>query len=144
MLFRSGILEKLRQNYPYAGSRQARLTARMEMIQGLLDSGILPEWMILDVIPVIPPVWRPVRMNDDGEIDPGPLNHFYAKIVQRNQILREAMEEKEEAVIILQKKRMLQAAVDMLFNNEQCLFQIGRAHGCTPVQSVKLVCRLLL
>ncbi len=100
-------------------SKQVRkkLTKRMKLIEGFLQSGSRPEWMIIDVLPVIPPDLRPLVPLEGGRFATSDLNDLYRRVINRNNRLRNLLQLKTPDVIIRNEKRMLQEAVDALFDN---------------------------
>ena len=97
--------------------KKKKLVKRLKLIEDFIDSGNKPEWMILDVIPVIPPEIRPLVMLDGGRFATSDLNELYRRVINRNNRLRRLMELKAPDIIIRNEKRMLQEAVDALFDN---------------------------
>lgn len=102
-----------------------KLAKRLKIINGFIQSGARPEWMILEVIPVIPPDLRPLIPLEGGRFATSDLNDLYRRVINRNNRLRNLLQLKTPDVIIHNEKRMLQEAVDALFDN-------GR-HGTRPV-----------
>ena len=96
------------------------ITKRLKMIEALRESGNQPEWMVLDVIPVIPPDLRPLVLLDSGNFATSDLNDLYRRIMNRNNRLKKLVDLNAPEVIIRNEKRMLQAAVDALFDNGRC------------------------
>ncbi len=94
-----------------------RLTKRLRVVESFRKSGNKPEWMILDVIPVIPPELRPLVPLDGGRFATSDLNDLYRRVINRNNRLKRLMELKAPGIIIRNEKRMLQEAVDALFDN---------------------------
>ncbi|MEK6713421.1 MAG: DNA-directed RNA polymerase subunit beta' [Nitrospirota bacterium] len=94
-----------------------KLSKRLKIIDSFRKSGNKPEWMILDVIPVIPPELRPLVPLDGGRFATSDLNDLYRRVINRNNRLKKLMELKAPGVIIRNEKRMLQEAVDALFDN---------------------------
>src|SRR5512144_413764 len=94
-----------------------KLTKRLKVIEAFRKSGNRPEWMILDVIPVIPPELRPLVPLEGGRFATSDLNDLYRRVINRNNRLRRLEELKAPSVIIRNEKRMLQEAVDALFDN---------------------------
>jgi DNA-directed RNA polymerase subunit beta' len=93
---------------------------RLKMVDMLLDSGNKPEWMILDVIPVIPPDLRPLVQLESGNFATSDLNDLYRRLINRNNRLKKLLELNAPEVIIRNEKRMLQQSVDALFDNNRC------------------------
>src|SRR5512146_2634564 len=94
-----------------------KLTKRLKVIEAFRKSGNKPDWMILDVIPVIPPELRPLVPLEGGRFATSDLNDLYRRVINRNNRLRRLEELKAPSVIIRNEKRMLQEAVDALFDN---------------------------
>ena len=101
------------------GSSQKKVRAikRLEVIEAFRTSGARPEWMILDVVPVIPPDLRPMVQLDGGRFATSDLNDLYRRVINRNNRLRKLMELGAPDIIIRNEKRMLQEAVDALIDN---------------------------
>ncbi|MFP4490985.1 MAG: DNA-directed RNA polymerase subunit beta' [Spirochaetaceae bacterium] len=96
-----------------------RLLKRIEIVENFRDSGNRPEWMILDVIPVIPPELRPMVQLDGGRFATSDLNDLYRRVINRNNRLKRLMSLNAPDIIIRNEKRMLQEAVDALFDNSK-------------------------
>jgi len=94
-----------------------KLTKRLKVVEAFKNSGNRPEWMILDIIPVLPPELRPLVPLDVGRFASSDLNDLYRRVINRNNRLKRLMELKAPGVIIRNEKRMLQEAVDTLFDN---------------------------
>src|SRR5574338_173448 len=94
-----------------------KIIKRLKVVESFLESGNRPEWMILDVIPVIPPELRPLVPLDGGRFATSDLNDLYRRVINRNNRLKKLIELKAPDVIIRNEKRMLQEAVDALFDN---------------------------
>lgn len=94
-----------------------RLTKRLRVVEAFRKSGNRPEWMIMDVIPVLPPDLRPLVPLEGGRFATSDLNDLYRRVINRNNRLKRLMELKAPSVIIKNEKRMLQEAVDALFDN---------------------------
>ena len=114
--------EKLRKDLDETGSRQKAkdLTNRLKIVESIRDSDNKPEWMVLDVIPVIPPDLRPLVLLDSGNFATSDLNDLYRRIINRNNRLRKLVDLNAPEVIIRNEKRMLQQSVDALFDNNRC------------------------
>ncbi len=97
--------------------KKARIVKRLEIIDAFINSGNRPEWMILDVIPVIPPDLRPMVQLDGGRFATSDLNDLYRRVINRNNRLSRLLELGAPDIIIRNEKRMLQEAVDALINN---------------------------
>src|ERR671926_839566 len=94
-----------------------KLMKRLKIIEAFLQSGNKPEWMILTVVPVIPPDLRPLVPLDGGRFATSDLNDLYRRVINRNNRLKRLMELKAPDIIVRNEKRMLQEAVDALFDN---------------------------
>ena len=114
--------DKLRVDMAETGSKQKRkdLTNRLKIVEAIRDSDNKPEWMVLDVIPVIPPDLRPLVLLDSGNFATSDLNDLYRRIINRNNRLRKLVDLNAPEVIIRNEKRMLQQSVDALFDNNRC------------------------
>jgi DNA-directed RNA polymerase subunit beta' len=99
------------------GQRQARAVKRLKVTSAFLRSGNRPEWMILDVIPVIPPELRPMVQLDGGRFATSDLNDLYRRVINRNNRLKRLLDLQAPDIIVNNEKRMLQEAVDALFDN---------------------------
>ena len=96
-----------------------RLLKRIEVVENFRDSGNRPEWMILSIIPVIPPELRPMVQLDGGRFATSDLNDLYRRVINRNNRLKRLMALNAPDIIIRNEKRMLQEAVDALFDNSK-------------------------
>lgn len=94
-----------------------KLTKRLKVVEAFKNSGNKPDWMIMDVIPVLPPDLRPLVPLEGGRFATSDLNDLYRRVINRNNRLKRLMELKAPSVIIKNEKRMLQEAVDALFDN---------------------------
>ncbi|MEC9091641.1 MAG: DNA-directed RNA polymerase subunit beta', partial [Planctomycetota bacterium] len=114
--------EDLRGEMATTNSKQKRkdLTNRLKIVESIRDSDNKPEWMVLDVIPVIPPDLRPLVLLDSGNFATSDLNDLYRRIINRNNRLRKLVDLNAPEVIIRNEKRMLQQSVDALFDNNRC------------------------
>ena len=99
------------------GPKRARIIKRLEVVEAFLTSGNRPEWMIMDVIPVIPPDIRPMVQLDGGRFATSDLNDLYRRIINRNNRLARLLELGAPDIIVRNEKRMLQEAVDALIDN---------------------------
>ena len=99
------------------GQKRARIIKRLEVVEAFRGSGNKPEWMIMDVIPVIPPDLRPMVQLDGGRFATSDLNDLYRRIINRNNRLRRLLELGAPDIIVRNEKRMLQEAVDALIDN---------------------------
>lgn len=100
-----------------SGQKKARILKRLEVVEAFRTSGNRPEWMILDVIPVIPPDIRPMVQLDGGRFATSDLNDLYRRVINRNNRLKRLLELEAPDIIIRNEKRMLQEAVDALIDN---------------------------
>src|ERR687892_72804 len=94
-----------------------KIIKRLKVVESFLESGNRPEWMILEVIPVIPPELRPLVPLDGGRFATSDLNDLYRRVITRNNRLKRLMELRAPDIIVRNEKRMLQEAVDALFDN---------------------------
>jgi len=99
--------------------QKRKLTKRLKIVEAFRKSGNKPEWMIMDVIPVLPPELRPLVHLDGGRFATSDLNDLYRRVINRNNRLKRLIELKAPSVIIRNEKRMLQEAVDALFDNSK-------------------------
>ena len=99
------------------GQKRARIIKRLEVVEAFRESGNRPEWMIMTVIPVIPPDLRPMVQLDGGRFATSDLNDLYRRIINRNNRLRRLLELGAPDIIVRNEKRMLQEAVDALIDN---------------------------
>ena len=115
----NGLAKELRIKMKEETSLQKKLkfTRRLKVAEAFRKSGNKPEWMVLDVIPVIPPELRPLVPLDGGRFATSDLNDLYRRVINRNNRLKKLMELSAPDVIVRNEKRMLQEAVDALFDN---------------------------
>ncbi len=99
------------------GQAQRKMLKRLRLIKSLINSGLRPEWMLVTVLPVIPPDLRPMVQLDGGRFAASDLNDLYRRVINRNNRLRKLLEIKAPEVITRNEKRMLQEAVDALVDN---------------------------
>ena len=99
------------------GQKKLRLIKRLDCLNSFLESGNRPEWMILDVLPVIPPDLRPMIQLPGGRFATSDLNDLYRRIINRNNRLKKLLELEAPTIIVQNEKRMLQEAVDALIDN---------------------------
>src|SRR5881227_1654943 len=111
--------EQLRKDMKEATSdaKRKKLAKRLKVVESFRESGNKPEWMMLDVIPVIPPDLRPLVPLDGGRFATSDLNDLYRRVINRNNRLKRLQELNAPDIIIRNEKRMLQEAVDALFDN---------------------------
>ena len=98
-------------------AKRKKISKRLKVIDAFKDSGIKPEWMVLEVIPVLPPDLRPLVPLDGGRFATSDLNDLYRRVINRNNRLKRLVELDAPEIIIRNEKRMLQEAVDVLFDN---------------------------
>ena len=113
------LLEELEESIQKTKSKQTRkkLSKRMKVTEGFRTSNTRPEWMVLDVLPVIPPDLRPLVPLEGGRFATSDLNDLYRRVINRNNRLKNLQQLKTPDVIIRNEKRMLQEAVDAVFDN---------------------------
>ncbi|MFQ6724191.1 MAG: DNA-directed RNA polymerase subunit beta' [Clostridia bacterium] len=99
------------------GQKKLKATKKLEVIEDFIKSGNKPEWMIMDVVPVIPPDIRPLVQIDGGKFAASDLNDLYRRVINRNNRLRKLIDLGAPEIIVRNEKRMLQEAVDALFDN---------------------------
>ena len=111
--------EFLRQELKDTNSeaKRKKYVKRLKLVEAFVDSGSRPEWMVLDVIPVIPPELRPLVPLDGGRFATSDLNDLYRRVINRNNRLKRLIELRAPEIIVRNEKRMLQEAVDALFDN---------------------------
>ncbi len=97
--------------------KRKKIVKRLKLVEAFVDSGNNPEWMIMEVVPVIPPEIRPLVMLDGGRFATSDLNELYRRVINRNNRLKRLIELKAPDIIVRNEKRMLQEAVDALFDN---------------------------
>ena len=100
-----------------SGQKRARIVKRLEVVEAFRESGNNPSWMVMDVVPVIPPDLRPMVQLDGGRFATSDLNDLYRRIINRNNRLARLMELGAPDIIVRNEKRMLQEAVDSLIDN---------------------------
>lgn len=100
-----------------SSQKRVRLIKRLDVLDAFLESGNRPEWMILDALPVIPPELRPMIQLDGGRFATSDLNDLYRRVINRNNRLKKLIDLSAPSIIIQNEKRMLQEAVDALFDN---------------------------
>jgi len=125
LLMRLNLVElssQLRKELKETTSQQKKkdLIKRLKISEALRDSTNKPEWMVLDVIPVIPPDLRPLVLLDSGNFATSDLNDLYRRIINRNNRLKKLVDLNAPEVIVRNEKRMLQQSVDALFDNNRC------------------------
>ncbi len=112
-----------------------RLLKRLDIVESFRDSDNKPEWMVLDVIPVIPPELRPMVQLDGGRFATSDLNDLYRRVINRNNRLKRLMSLRAPEIIIRNEKRMLQEAVDALFDNGRRK-RVVKGPGNRPLKSL--------
>jgi DNA-directed RNA polymerase subunit beta' len=112
-----GSIEKLRNDPTGSELKIKKNTKRLKLLEAFKKSGIKPEWMVLEVLPVLPPDLRPLVPLDGGRFATSDLNDLYRRVINRNSRLRRLLELKAPEIIARNEKRMLQEAVDSLLDN---------------------------
>ena len=129
-------IEKLNKELEGAtGQKRIRLVKRLDCLVAFQTSGNKPSWMVLDVIPVIPPELRPMIQLDGGRFATSDLNDLYRRVINRNNRLKKLLELGAPSIIVQNEKRMLQEAVDTLFDNGRRGRSISGA-GNRPLKSL--------
>ena len=100
-----------------SGQKKVRITRRLEVVEAFRKSGNKPEWMVMDVVPVIPPELRPMVQLDGGRFATSDLNDLYRRVINRNNRLKRLLDLGAPDIIVRNEKRMLQEAVDALIDN---------------------------
>jgi DNA-directed RNA polymerase subunit beta' len=110
---------EIREGLRTTGSEMKRkkYVKRLKLVEAFIESGCRPEWMILDVVPVIPPELRPLVPLDGGRFATSDLNDLYRRVINRNNRLKRLIELRAPDIIVRNEKRMLQESVDALFDN---------------------------
>ena len=98
-------------------AKKKRIAKRLKVVDAFLHSGNKPEWMLLNAIPVLPPDLRPLVPLDGGRFATSDLNDLYRRVINRNNRLKRLVELSAPEIIVRNEKRMLQEAVDALFDN---------------------------
>jgi len=98
-------------------AKRKKLVKRLKLVEAFIESGTRPEWMIMDVVPVLPPELRPLVPLDGGRFATSDLNDLYRRVINRNNRLKRLIELKAPDIIVRNEKRMLQESVDALFDN---------------------------
>lgn len=117
------------------GQKRTRLVKRLDVLDAFYQSGNKPEWMIMDCIPVIPPELRPMIQLDGGRFATSDLNDLYRRVINRNNRLKKLIDLGAPGIIIQNEKRMLQEAVDALFDNGRRGRSVTGA-GNRPLKSI--------
>jgi len=126
---------ELRARIKHETSRRFELLRRLRVVEAFRSSGARPEWMILDVLPIIPPDLRPLVPLEGGRYATSDLNDLYKRVIVRNNRLKHLMSIKTPEIILKNEKRMLQDAVDTLFSNETRPRPV-RGRGNRPLKSL--------
>ncbi len=116
-------------------SSDKRLLKRLEVLEAFRDSNNRPEWMVLDILPVIPPELRPMVQLDGGRFATSDLNDLYRRVINRNNRLKRLLALKAPEIIVRNEKRMLQEAVDALFDNSRRKRTV-KGKGNRPLKSI--------
>ncbi|HZN58548.1 MAG TPA: DNA-directed RNA polymerase subunit beta' [Planctomycetota bacterium] len=116
------LVEELKAELKTTRSKQKTkdIIKRLKIVKAILDSGNKAEWMVMDVIPVIPPDLRPLVLLESGNFATSDLNDLYRRLINRNNRLKKLLDLNAPDVIIRNEKRMLQHSVDALFDNNRC------------------------
>jgi DNA-directed RNA polymerase subunit beta' len=125
----------IRQKIQDKKSSDKRLVKRLEVLEAFRDSGNRPEWMVLDNVPVIPPELRPMVQLDGGRFATSDLNDLYRRVINRNNRLKRLLTLKAPEIIVRNEKRMLQEAVDALFDNSRRKRTV-KGKGNRPLKSI--------
>src|SRR5471032_734171 len=112
---RPRLREELRETTSEA--KRKKLVKRLKLVESFIESGARPEWMILELVPVIPPELRPLVPLDGGQFATSDLNDLYRRVINRNNRLKRLIELRAHDIIVRNEKRMLQESVDALFDN---------------------------
>jgi DNA-directed RNA polymerase subunit beta' len=123
--------QELKETLNQKNLKRQKLIKRLEIIEAFRSSNNKPEWMILDVLPVIPPDLRPMLQLDGGRFATSDLNDLYRRVITRNIRLKKLIEIKAPSVILMNEKRMLQEAVDALIDNGRRSKPVSGAAGRT-------------
>lgn len=128
-------IDKVRERLEEKKKYDARLLKRLEILENFRDSGNHPEWMILDVVPVLPPELRPMVQLEGGRFATSDLNDLYRRVINRNNRLKRLLALKAPDIIVSNEKRMLQESVDALFDNSRRKKAI-KGKGNRPLKSL--------
>ncbi len=118
-----------------SAQKRTKVIKRLKVVESFRGSGNKPEWMVLEVLPVLPPDLRPLVHLDGGRFATSDLNDLYRRVINRNNRLRRLIELRAPEVILKNEKRMLQEAVDALFDNTRRLRPI-KGHNNRPLKSL--------
>ncbi len=124
-----------------SGQKKLKIIKRLEVVEAFRRSGNKPEWMILDVVPVIPPEIRPMVTLDGGRYATSDLNDLYRRVINRNNRLKKLMELMAPEIIIKNEKRMLQEAVDALIDNGRHGKPVTGGSSSRPLKSLSEMLR---
>ncbi len=124
-----------------SGQKKLKIIKRLEVVEAFRRSGNKPEWMILDVVPVIPPEIRPMVPLDGGRYATSDLNDLYRRVINRNNRLKKLMELMAPEIIIKNEKRMLQEAVDTLIDNGRHGKPVTGGSSSRPLKSLSEMLR---
>ena len=124
-----------------SGQKKLKIIKRLEVVEAFRRSGNKPEWMILDVVPVIPPEIRPMVPLDGGRYATSDLNDLYRRVINRNNRLKKLMELMAPEIIIKNEKRMLQEAVDALIDNGRHGKPVTGGSSSRPLKSLSEMLR---
>src|SRR6186713_840342 len=116
-------------------AQRRKIAKRLKIVEAFRESGNRPEWMMLDVLPVIPPDLRPLVPLDGGRFATSDLNDLYRRVINRNNRLKKLIDIKAPEVILRNEKRMLQEAVDVLFDNGRRTFSV-KGENRRPLKSL--------
>lgn len=118
----AGEKEQVEEEMRETGSeaKYKKYEKRLNLIHSFIDSGTRPEWMMLDLLPVLPPALRPSPPSRDGGSERSDLDELYRRVINRNNRLKRLIELKAPEVIVVNEKRMLQESVDAVFENGRC------------------------
>lgn len=132
---RAKILDQQSQSRGEKSKVDKKLIKRLEIVESFRDSGNRPEWMILEVVPVIPPELRPMVQLDGGRFATSDLNDLYRRVINRNNRLKRLLMLRAPEIIVRNEKRMLQEAVDALFDNSRRKRAV-KGKGNRPLKSL--------
>ncbi len=124
-----------------SGQKKSKIIKRLEIVESFRRSGNKPEWMILDVLPVIPPEIRPMVQLDGGRYAASDLNDLYRRVINRNNRLKKLLELHAPLIIIRNEKRMLQEAVDALIDNGRRGKPVTGGSSNRPLKSLSEILR---
>jgi len=117
-------------------SRRRKIFERLKLTRAFIKSGNKPEWMIMTIVPILPPELRPMIALDGGRFATADLNDLYRRVINRNNRLKRLIELKSPDVILTNEKRMLQEAVDALIDNTKRLNRQGTFSKRRPLKSL--------